>query len=270
MEHPESHTGAPGIETPGLSCRELAVSFRELGVEGGDTLLVHSAYKSLGPVRGGPTTVIAALREALGEDGTLIMPTFNFGFCEGEPFDVRKTPSHMGVLTELVRNDPRSKRVEHPIHSFAVLGAKADEAASISDPSSFGAGSLFGHLREWDAKIMIIGLAYNDSMTFFHHVEEQQGVDYRYLKSFSGTVTDAAGESLERTVTMYVRDLDLGVLTSVDAMGELLANKGLIRSARIGQADARIMQARAIFEATAEAMQKEPRLLYTLEGASRP
>jgi aminoglycoside 3-N-acetyltransferase len=262
MERQEAH-----MSSEGLSSRELADSFRELGVEGGDTVLVHSSYKSLGPVIGGPRAVIDALQEALGPDGTLIMPTFNFGFCEGEPFDARTTRSHMGVLTELVRTDPNSKRVEHPIYSFAVLGARADEAASISDPSSYGANSLFGHLRKWDGKIMIIGLSYNDSMTFFHHVEELQGVDYRYLKSFSGMVTDVTGESLERTVTMYVRDLDRGVVTAVDAMGELLANRGLISSTRIGDATVRLMGAQEIFEATMEAMQKEPRLLYTLDEA---
>jgi aminoglycoside 3-N-acetyltransferase len=253
------------MSSPGLSCQQLAGSFRDLGVEGGDTVLVHSSYKSLGPVNGGPRAVIDALQYVLGPDGTLIMPTFNFGFCDGEPFDARTTPSRMGVLTELVRNDPNSKRVEHPIYSFAVLGARADEAASISDPSSYGASSLFGHLCKWGGKIMIIGLSYNDSMTFFHHVEELQGVDYRYLKSFSGVVTDVTGESLERTVTMYVRDIDRGVVTAVNAMGELLANKGLIRSTRIGDATVRLMEAREIFDATVEAMQKEPRLLYTLD-----
>jgi aminoglycoside 3-N-acetyltransferase len=262
MERREAH-----MSPTGASSRELAGSFRELGMESGDTVLVHSSYKSLGSVIGGPGAVMDALQEALGPEGTLIVPTFNFGFCDGEPFDARTTPSRMGVLSELVRNDPNSKRVEHPIYSFAVLGARADEAASISDPSSYGADSLFGHLCKWDGKIMIIGLSYNDSMTFFHHVEELQGVSYRYLKSFSGMVTDVTGESLERTVTMYVRDIDRGVVTAVDAMGELLANKGLIRSTRIGDATVRLMGAREIFDATVEAMKKEPRLLYTLDEA---
>jgi aminoglycoside 3-N-acetyltransferase len=256
------------MSSTGLSREALTGSFRELGVQSGDTVLVHSAYKSLGLVTDGPRAVIDALREALGLDGTLIMPTFNFGFCDGEPFDARTTPSRMGVLSELVRNDPNSQRVEHPIYSFAVLGARAAEAASISDPSSYGANSLFGYLRKWDGKIMIIGLAYNDSMTFFHHIEELQGVDYRYLKSFSGMVIDVTGKSFERTVTMYVRDLDRGVVTAGEPMGGLLANKGLIKSARIGEAMVRLMSAQEIFDATAEAMQKEPRLLYKLDEVS--
>jgi aminoglycoside 3-N-acetyltransferase len=255
------------VSSAGIRRQELASSFGDLGVRHGDTVLVHSSYKSLGPVVGGPRTVIEALRSALGPEGTLIVPTFNFEFCEGVPFDARTTPSQMGALSELVRIDPSSRRVEHPIYSFAVLGARADEAASISDPSSYGADSLFGRLRAWDGKIMIIGLSYNDSMTYFHHVEELQGVDYRHSKSFAGAVTDAAGNPRKRTVTMYVRDVDHGVVTAVNAMGELLANKGLISSARIGKATVRLMRAQDVFDGTVAAMQKEPRLLYTIDEA---
>jgi aminoglycoside 3-N-acetyltransferase len=250
-----------------LDAGALSAAFGEIGVESGDTLLVHSSYKSLGAVEGGPHAVIDALRDALGERGTLIVPTFNFAFCEGEPFDARSTPSRMGVLTEIVRQMPEATRVQHPIYSFAVLGARAGEAAAISDPSSYGRDSLFGRLRDWDGKIMIIGLPYNHSMTFFHHVEEMQGVDYRYMKSFTGTVTDVDGRSGEQTVTMLVRDLDRGVVTAVDAMGELLANKGIIHTKQIGDAKVRLMRVRDVFDATAEAMQLEPRLLYTTESS---
>src|SRR5574338_979593 len=103
-----------------LTFDDLVAGFRLLGVAPGDTLLVHSSYKSFGPVEGGPQTVVNALEEALGPEGTLIMPTFNFDFNKGQPWDVRSTPSQMGVLTELVRKDPRAKRVFHPIYSFAI------------------------------------------------------------------------------------------------------------------------------------------------------
>ena len=81
-----------------LTFEELVDGFRKLGVAEGDTLLVHSSYKSLGEVEGGPQTVIRALEAALGEQGTLIMPTFNFDFTQGKPWDVRKTRSKMGAL----------------------------------------------------------------------------------------------------------------------------------------------------------------------------
>jgi aminoglycoside 3-N-acetyltransferase len=93
-----------------LTFEGLVEGFQKSGVEQGDTLLVRSSYKSFGEVDGGPATVIRALEAALGTDGdgTLIMPTFNFDFNQGKPWDVRKTRSKMGALTEIVRIDPRA------------------------------------------------------------------------------------------------------------------------------------------------------------------
>ena len=48
-----------------LTLESLTSAFRDLGVQTGDTLLVHSSYKSLGQVDGGPQTVIDALLAAL-------------------------------------------------------------------------------------------------------------------------------------------------------------------------------------------------------------
>ena len=177
-------------------------------MEAGDVVLVHSSYKSFGPVEGGPQTVVDALLEVLTPSGTFIMPTFNFNFNKGEAWDVRTTPSHMGVLTEIVRVHPESRRVFHPFYSFSILGNLKDTLTKFRYKDSYGSESIFMRLREIDAKIMVIGLSYTHSMTFFHHIEQMEGVDYRYVKTFTGQVTDENGVTFEDTFTMLVRDVD--------------------------------------------------------------
>ena len=248
-----------------LTFKQLLEGFRDLGVQEGDTLLVHSSYKSFGEVDGGPQTVIRALEAALGPEGTLIMPTFNFDFNKGVPWDVRTTPSRMGVLTELVRKDPRAKRVFHPFYSFAILGRRAEMLGSLRYKSSYERNSVFGKLRDLDGKIMVIGLSYNDSMTFFHHIEQMEGVDYRFLKQFTGEVTDENGHTYTDTFEMLVRDVDRGVMTMVDPMGKLMEGAGVIKSARIGEADVRLMKANEVYEFTAREMKRDPHLLYYIK-----
>ena len=250
-----------------LTFEKLVEAFCRLGVEEGDTLLVHSSYKSFGEVEGGPQTVIHALEAALGtdKDGTLIMPTFNFDFNKGLPWDVRTTPSKMGVLTELVRKDPRAKRVFHPFYSFAILGKQAEMLGALRYKSAYERDSVFGKLRDLDGKIMVIGLSYNDSMTFFHHIEQMEGVDYRFLKQFSGQVTDWDGRTYTDTFEMLVRDIDKGVKTMVDPMGALMENAGIIKSAMIGEADVKLMKANEVYEFTAREMKRDPHLLYYIE-----
>ncbi|HLA08518.1 MAG TPA: AAC(3) family N-acetyltransferase [Anaerolineales bacterium] len=250
-----------------LTFDKLVEGFRELGVQEGDTLLVHSSYKSFGEVEGGPQTVIRALEAALSTDaeGTLIMPTFNFDFNKGQPWDVRTTPSKMGVLTELVRQDLRAQRVFHPFYSFAILGKHAEMLGSLRYKSSYERNSVFGKLRDLDGKIMVIGLSYTNSMTFFHHIEQMEGVDYRFLKQFTGEVTDENGETYTDTFEMLVRDIDKGVITEVDPMGELMEQAGVIKSAKIGEADVKLMKANEVYEFTAREMKRDPHLLYYVE-----
>lgn len=250
-----------------LTFEQLVDGFRKLGVMQGDTLLVHSSYKSFGEVDGGPETVVRALETALGtdKDGTLIMPTFNFDFNKGVPWDVRKTRSKMGALTEIVRMDPRAKRVFHPFYSFAILGKHAEMLGVLRYKSAYERNSVFGKLRDLDGKIMVIGLSYNNSMTFFHHIEQMEGVDYRFLKQFTGEVTDENGNTYTDTFEMLVRDIDKGVLTMVDPMGALMEEKGVIQSAKIGEADVKLMKANEVYEFTAREMKRDPFLLYQIE-----
>ena len=250
-----------------LTFEQLVDGFRNLGVMQGVTLLVHSSYKSFGEVDGGPETVVRALEAVLGtdKDGTLIMPTFNFDFNKGVPWDVRKTRSKMGALTEIVRMDPRSKRVFHPFYSFAILGKHAEMLGSLRYKSAYERNSVFGKLRDLDGKIMVIGLSYNNSMTFFHHIEQMEGVDYRFLKQFTGEVTDENGNTYTDTFEMLVRDIDKGVLTMVDPMGALMEEHGVIQSAKIGEADVKLMKANEVYEFTAREMKRDPHLLYQIE-----
>lgn len=250
-----------------LTFEKLVEGFRDLGVEEGDTLVVHSSYKSFGPVDAGPQTVIRALEAALDTagDGTLIMPTFNFDFNKGVPWDVRTTPSKMGVLTELVRVDPRARRVFHPFYSFAILGKHAERLGSLRYKSSYERNSVFGKLRELDGKIMVIGLSYTNSMTFFHHIEQMEGVDYRFLKQFTGEVTDENGKTYTDTFEMLVRDIDKGVITEVDPMGALMEEAGIIKIRRIGEADVKLMTANEVYEFTAREMKRDPHLLYYIK-----
>lgn len=248
-----------------INQQDLENGFRRVGLEAGDIVLVHSSYNSFGGVEGGPQAVIDALLEVLTPAGTLIMPTFNFGFNQGEPWDVNATPSRMGILTELVRLNPESRRVFHPFYSFAILGKLKDELAAVRYKDSYGPDSIFARLRKLDGKIMIIGLSYNHSMTFFHHIEQTQGVDYRYLKEFTGQVTDETGRTYTDTFTMFVRDLDKGVLTAVDPMGEVLEQRGIVKIQKIGNADVKLMKANDVFHVTVEEMKKNPHLLYQIE-----
>lgn len=67
---------SPAPVTGPLQTRaSLAAALRDLGVRPGETLLAHTSLSSLGWVCGGAVALVQALLDALGEDGTLTVPT---------------------------------------------------------------------------------------------------------------------------------------------------------------------------------------------------
>lgn len=253
-----------------LTKQFLMDEFRSLGMQTDDTIFVHSAYSSLsrapGGVEGGPQTVVDAILEVVGKNGTLIMPTFSYDFLKGIPWDIRSSPSQMGALTEIVRLDPRAKRMFHPIYSMSAIGRHADELAAHRSSDCFGETTIFKKFRDWDAKILIIGLAYSKSITFLHHCEQAAEVDYRFLKEFKGIAIDNEGKPHEGGYTMFVRDVDRGVVLDFEPIGSLLDSQ-VVKMKKIGVGDVRLMKCRDVYSLAVKAMKdhKGPGLTYVIE-----
>jgi aminoglycoside 3-N-acetyltransferase len=167
-----------------LTRDRLVGELRALGVGPGDTLLVHTSMRKLGPLADGPDTAIDALWEAIQPGGTLVMPTFTvsglmYDYVRSNPsFDTDTTPSHVGKITEMFRLRPGVLRSTHPTHSMAALGPNARRIATGHEtcPTSFGPGSPFCHLIDLRGKILCLGvsIAYYTS----YHAFEDLNPDY--------------------------------------------------------------------------------------------
>jgi aminoglycoside 3-N-acetyltransferase len=163
----------------GFGRSELLAALKLAGVQSGDSVIVHSAIKAFEAFEGNATDIIAVFREAVGAEGTLMMPTLSMSgsaidFAKsGRIFDPRTTPSHVGLLSEVFRRLPGVVRSVHPTHSVAVSGP--DTAWWIADhhlaETPCGRGSPFHRLLERDGKIVLAGTEV-PALTFFHCAEE--------------------------------------------------------------------------------------------------
>ena len=54
---------------------DIVKELKQIGLKRGDAVMVHTSLKSMGYICGGAQTVIEALLEVVGEDGTIMMPT---------------------------------------------------------------------------------------------------------------------------------------------------------------------------------------------------
>lgn len=242
-----------------MSTSYLSEQWSNSGVQAGDCLLLHSSLKrTLNTdialsANLGPSDVLKSVLDVLGPEGTLLVPLFNFDFCDGVPFDYFKTPSRMGEFTECVRRHDGAVRTGHPVYSFAALGYRAQDFADIDNQSGYGKDSPFAKLMELNGKIGILDLQENDSMTFYHFVEEACGISYRYLKAFTGDYTDRSGVTSRRTYMINVRDIERGVETAVNPAGEILWEAGAYVGDRPGVGSGlRVVEASSVFKITEE------------------
>lgn len=208
------------------------------GVVEGDTLLVHSNIRrTLVEFRKEgyqitPDDILKSFLYALGSNGTLLLPLFNFDFTKKIPFNIKNTISQMGALTEAGRLYESSVRTGHPIYSFAAIGYNAKVFENVDNESAYSEDSPFGILRRLNGKIASLDLEDQNSMTFYHHVEEVKKVGYRYFKNFTGLYKDLSGIETQRTYEIFVRDIDKGVVTNVNPAGELMWKSGIYRGFR--------------------------------------
>ncbi|MFV5996229.1 aminoglycoside N(3)-acetyltransferase [Streptomyces sp. NPDC056231] len=170
----------------------LAGQLSRLGVERSGVLLVHASMRAVGAVSGGAGAVIGALRDALGEDGTLIVPSFTPENSDTSPqyrnrvrgltdhareavrasmppFDPATTAApSMGRLAETVRLAPGAARSSHPQTSFAALGPLAGKLVAHHRPDChLGEDSPLGCLYDVRAQVLLLGTGF-DSCTAFH------------------------------------------------------------------------------------------------------
>jgi len=157
---------------------ELVRQLADLGVRAGDILLVHTSFRALRPVEGGPLGLIRALREVLGPSGTVVMPSWSGD--DDEPFDpaTSSAAADLGVTADLFWRLPGVLRSDH-VHAFAAAGPEAK--AILADPLPLpphGPLSPVGRVHEHDGKILLLGVGH-DANTSLHLAELMADVPYR-------------------------------------------------------------------------------------------
>lgn len=179
---------------------------------------------------------------------TVVFPTFTFSYGNKEDFDVRTTPTKMGMLNEYIRKLPDAKRSVDPMMSVVVLG-KNKELLQVKGEKSLGEGSIFDNLHHTpDVKFLFLGTRLGQCGTYMHYVEEVLRVPYRYDMDFYGKMTDYDGNTTQEHRILYVKYRD--VIPAVPISFEnMLVEKGKMLYCPLG--------ASGVYSITEEIMYKE-------------
>jgi aminoglycoside 3-N-acetyltransferase len=234
-----------------MSSAEVTSQLRSLGVKRGGVLLVHISFRAVRPVAGGPSGLIDALRDALGPEGTLVMPSWTE--LDDEPFDASATPSarDLGVVAQTFWRLPGVRRSDH-FHAFAAVGPQA--AIITADPLPLPPhipASPVGRVHDLDGQVLLLGVGH-DANTTLHLAELMAGVPYRtpsyctVLENGRPTRVDY-GENNHCCVRFALAD-------------DWLRARGLQAEGRVGRAHARLAKSRDIVAVALENLSKDPLL----------
>ncbi len=241
----------------------LLADLQTLDVQPGMTLMVHASLSKLGWVAGGPVAVILALMDAVGEGGTLAMPSFSGDLTEPSywqhppvpkgwhqiirdetpAFDVALTPTRMmGRVSDTFRTWPGTFRSNHPHVSVCARGPLARQIVGDHGlEDSMGEGSPFARLYDAGAYVLQLG---TDRNSCLHLAEHRSGT--------RGRVTQGAPivEDGERVWKVF-DDLDYDD-DSFPPVKAAFESSGAVRVGQVGSAVSRLMPVRALVDFAAE------------------
>lgn len=193
------------------SKKDIVAALAELGVKKGDNLFIHSNLGFFGRLEGAqkPVDYYNAFKKAIfsviGEEGTVVVPTFSYSYCNKKVFDKNATMGVGGLFAESLRLDSSAVRSTDANFSVAAIGENARFFTDHSPEHSFGKNCFWERFLKKNGKIC--NFNFDSGSTFIHYVEKLLKVSYRYDKAFPG-VSLEDGKRVEKTFYHFVYDLN--------------------------------------------------------------
>lgn len=241
---------------------QLIRQLRRIGVTEGSTLVVHSSWLPHNGFRGKPADLVKAFKAAVGESGLLVMTSLPYQnmssaqwLASGKPMNVRRSPSMMGLVSEVFRRSTgvhRSLSATHPLLAWGRDAERFVEGHEKTD-RPFGAGSPFARILERDAIVLGFDAPFS-TFTFHMYVEDQFAdrlpVPLYEPERHSGKVIDHAGtESLQ---SVRVPSALANRHRRLDRIVARHEQNGALRRARLGNTQLVWIRATAMLQGVKE------------------
>ena len=220
----------------------LVRDLTRLGVPRGGLVMVHSSLRSLGHVAGGAETVVDALLETLGPEGTLVVPTFTYAVAREPRLRVRSAAHPVATWVRFRRppggipgspqRSPLAQRCRH-----RPAGGDHRDLRQANRP---GTPTVpMRQIRDRDGRYFLLGVPYQN-LTAVHLCEVELEVPYRKALRIETTMRRADGSLAPLSASAARRSPGTPAATSTGS-GQRMEDAGLVRVGEVGNAVARLL-----------------------------
>lgn len=149
----------------------------ELKISKGSIVFIHSSVDNLN-IKFDTLRLLEILLETVGEEGTLVFPCWHFTYRaedylrSGKVFDVRRSPSALGMLSEMARRYPGAKRSLHPTNSIVTIGKNAEAIVGSHHLDMYPCGEKSPYYLAMQMGGIIAGIGVNANFMSFVHCPE--------------------------------------------------------------------------------------------------
>ena len=218
-------------------------ALRAVGIQPGDSVMLHSAFELHHGFRGTSQDAIDAFLGTLGPQGNLLMVSLPYRsssldyVSKLKVFDVRRTPSAMGLVSEFFRRRQGVVRSAHPTHPVLAYGPRAEWFVEGHEQCLYpcGPGTPFDKLLQSGGKVAFFNVPFV-YFTFFHYLEHlvSANLDFPLYAEppFDVQVIDRNGGRL--VVRTHVFSSEAIRRRRFEVLEDMLRAKGLIRRVRVG------------------------------------
>ncbi|MCD6289985.1 MAG: AAC(3) family N-acetyltransferase [Anaerolineae bacterium] len=242
---------------PIVTQERIAADLRKLGLGAGDRVFFHSSLRSIGYVEGGAEAVVRAFQEVFGPTGTVMVPTFAW---EYRRFEVLRTPSQVGRITEVFRRQPGVLRSWHPTHSVSVWGADAAELIEGHHlMPGLGPDSPPARLAGLGGYVLLLGVGHNRNSTI-HVGEACANVPYwgrTWPVPKDPVVVVLPGGEIIDVPLLHPPGCSAGF----DAVGPVLEARGVVRKGFVGAAPVQLMRGQDLIDVVVDMLRENPAAL---------
>jgi aminoglycoside 3-N-acetyltransferase len=234
----------------------LVQNLQSIGIQKGDSLLVHSSLSKMGYLEDGPDTLIDALLEVIGSEGNLLMPSspnalLQLDYIKSNTlFDVYNSPSKLGAITEVFRKRNGVVRSLNATEPVCALGPDAQffTEGHFNELTPYTKKSPFYRLTEKKGKILYVGVTLANAGTSLHLLED--ATDFKYPVYFSEIfdvkIKDSTGRIHE--VKTKVHNPVYSKKRMCDDLLPLFLEEQVCSKVKIGNADSYLFDSKKMFD----------------------